>query len=349
MKIKIGDKVRFLNDSGEGKVVRLLSDNIVEVRTPDGWDIPHPINELLVIPDEKGGDAYKPEPFETKAIDKSPRQVKGGRKSTPLDSSQISLLIIQDKTNDQFSGVQLFLVNDSDFNLDFTYYRIGIEKCSLEQKETLEPGTKIFLDQLNLQELSSLKGWQIQGIFSSSEMESITPVINRMISFQTKKFASPGAYQENDYLHEPAMVFGMIPDENEVVDRSLDSLELGELLIQKEKGNIELNKPKVFQTARPDRPPREIDLHINQLIDSVVGLSNREIITIQMESFHRELNQAITSNERSIIFIHGIGNGTLKKELYKSIETEYPVCNYEDASYKEYGYGATLVRIRQNK
>ena len=68
-----------------------------------------------------------------------------------------------------------------------------------------------------------------------------------------------------------------------------------------------------------------------------------------MEAFHKELNQAISDNEKSIVFIHGIGNGTLKKELHKSIESDYPVCQFEDASFKEYGFGATLVRIRQNK
>ena len=349
MKIKIGDQVRFLNDSGEGKVVRFLTDNNVDVRTRDGWDIPYPLNELLVVPGEDGGDAYKPEPFEKEPVKKPTKQGGLAKKDLKMDSPEVFLLIIQDRENEQFSGVQIFLVNDSDLDLDFIYYRLEVEKCKLEQKDTLEPGTKIILDQLGLQELSALKGWQIQGILSNPDMESISPVINKNIPFQTKKFASAGAYVENDFLHDPAMVLSMIPDDDEVLNQSLSAVDLNHILDQKEKGNIELNKPKVFQSTKTERPPKEIDLHVNKLIDSVIGLSNREIINIQMEAFHKELNQAITSNARSIIFIHGIGNGTLKKELYKSIERDYLVCEFEDAPYKEYGFGATLVRIRQNK
>jgi hypothetical protein len=96
-------------------------------------------------------------------------------------------------------------------------------------------------------------------------------------------------------------------------------------------------------------PPREIDLHINKLIDRVTGLSNTEILMLQLNKFRRELDISIKSHEREIIFIHGIGNGTLKNELRRVADQEYRWCSQEDASFKEYGFGATRIRIPQNK
>jgi hypothetical protein len=96
-------------------------------------------------------------------------------------------------------------------------------------------------------------------------------------------------------------------------------------------------------------PPKEVDLHINILLDKVIGLSNTEILTIQLDVFRKELNQSIRNNEREIIFIHGIGNGTLKHELRRVASQEFGWCSQEDASFKEYGFGATRIRIPQNK
>ena len=84
---------------------------------------------------------------------------------------------------------------------------------------------------------------------------------------------------------------------------------------EKEVTNLTLNKPPVAKSSKVKSPAREIDLHINKIADSVVGLTNTEILGIQMELFRRELNRAIRDNESEIVFIHGIGNGTLNGDL----------------------------------
>ncbi|HBB92734.1 MAG TPA: hypothetical protein DC042_13725 [Bacteroidales bacterium] len=118
---------------------------------------------------------------------------------------------------------------------------------------------------------------------------------------------------------------------------------------EKEVTNLTLNKPPVAKSSKVKSPAREIDLHINKIADSVFGLTNTEILGIQMELFRRELNRAIRDNESEIIFIHGIGNGTLKGELRRAADRDFSWCSQEDASFKEYGFGATRIRIPQNK
>lgn len=119
--------------------------------------------------------------------------------------------------------------------------------------------------------------------------------------------------------------------------------------VDKELVNSSLNRHSISKSSNNKIPTREIDLHINKLIDSVVGLTNTEILTLQLDKFRKELNQSIKSNEREIIFIHGIGNGTLKSELRRVADQEFKWCSQEDASFKEYGFGATRIRIPQNK
>lgn len=90
----------------------------------------------------------------------------------------------------------------------------------------------------------------------------------------------------------------------------------------------------------------EIDLHIEELPDNTLGLSNGEKLEIQLKYFQKELDKAVLNKHvRKITFIHGVGSGRLKQELYNILRT-YEKIRYYDAPYRKYGFGATEVVIR---
>lgn len=93
-------------------------------------------------------------------------------------------------------------------------------------------------------------------------------------------------------------------------------------------------------------PIMEVDLHINQLVKSSAGMDNFDIMNIQMDTAKHKLEFAIKNRIPKIVFIHGVGEGVLKSELYFLLKN-YNV-NYYAASYKKYGMGATEVYIYQN-
>ncbi|MCK4562000.1 MAG: Smr/MutS family protein [Flavobacteriaceae bacterium] len=90
----------------------------------------------------------------------------------------------------------------------------------------------------------------------------------------------------------------------------------------------------------------EIDLHMHQLIDSEKGMTNFEMLSIQLAAAKKKLEFAITKKAQRVVFIHGIGEGVLKNELHLMLK-KYPVEIFE-ASYTNYGQGATEVYIYQN-
>ena len=109
---------------------------------------------------------------------------------------------------------------------------------------------------------------------------------------------------------------------------------------------LEKEEPKVVvkRTVSPDLV--EIDLHIHELLEDTRGLANHEMLEVQLGRFRNELDTAIANGTRRIVFIHGIGNGTLKQELRKELTTKYKNYYFQDASFKEYGYGATMVILK---
>ncbi|PWL39192.1 DNA mismatch repair protein MutS [Flagellimonas aquimarina] len=112
----------------------------------------------------------------------------------------------------------------------------------------------------------------------------------------------------------------------------------------------ELTKKKPIPVLKPkerNAPKMEVDLHVNQLVKSTKGLSNFEMLNLQLESAKRQLHFAMDKRIQKVIFIHGVGEGVLKEELYYLFR-KYDNIKFYDADYQKYGLGATEVYIYQN-
>jgi len=91
--------------------------------------------------------------------------------------------------------------------------------------------------------------------------------------------------------------------------------------------------------------PEEVDLHIHNIVNDHKQLSSGEILKIQMDRFEVSLEGAIRNKQKRIIYIHGTGAGKLKYQIRKTLDDKYKRLKYQDASFLEFGYGATLVLL----
>ncbi len=114
--------------------------------------------------------------------------------------------------------------------------------------------------------------------------------------------------------------------------------------IQIKEDDLKKAKPKEKNLKKEDF--LEVDLHIGHLVDYPKQLSNFEMLTIQLETAENIIETAIQNNApKRIVFIHGYGQGVLKKELYKLLDLYSKKCHYFDASFRRYRQGATEVNF----
>lgn len=116
------------------------------------------------------------------------------------------------------------------------------------------------------------------------------------------------------------------------------------------KSEKEIPKKRKTATVKPKErnlPKMEVDLHIHQLTKSSRGMSNHEMLNLQIDTAKRQLDFAIRKRIQKIVFIHGVGEGVLKEEL-KYLFGRYDNVKYYDADYQKYGLGATEVYVNQN-
>ncbi len=118
------------------------------------------------------------------------------------------------------------------------------------------------------------------------------------------------------------------------------------IINEKEKSHKPKPQPKL-KTKDRFEPTLEVDLHIHQLVKSSRGMSNYDMLTLQLDTARRQLEFAISKRIQKVVFIHGVGEGVLRTEL-EYLLGRYTNVKFYDANYQKYGLGATEVYIYQN-
>ena len=126
---------------------------------------------------------------------------------------------------------------------------------------------------------------------------------------------------------------------------SVSNIEVSQIMEEKE---VPRRKKAVSKKPKERNLPKmEVDLHIHQLVRSTKGLTNFDMLNIQLETAKHQLDFAIQKRIQKVVFIHGVGEGVLKDEL-QYLFNKYDNLKYYDADYQKYGLGATEVYIFQN-
>lgn len=351
--LKRGDRVKFLNDTGSGSVTRIIDGQMVMVRTDDGFEYPVLRSELILssidepVADEKRID-IRTEPDAGGADDKGKEAGNTGNLLPEAVSGPVNLFIaVAPQYLDEPVGgeADIYLINDSPyFVLYHCSVRIGENLCETISAGTIEPDTKILLSSQHMDDIFGRgRGLGISIIPYGNGRQPFLLPVNKSIKPGREFMSSRSAYSENDYTDNDSFLVRIEAAEDFNTNEDIAE-KLRESLASVSPSRAAREKPVV--KPKKENNPEEVDLHIHEIMENTSGMTPGEIINVQLARFRTSLDGAINARQRKIVYIHGSGEGKLKHEIRRIIDREYPRCIYQDASFREYGYGATLVIIR---
>ncbi|MEL4308730.1 DNA mismatch repair protein MutS [Joostella sp. CR20] len=166
--------------------------------------------------------------------------------------------------------------------------------------------------------------------------DAIKGVVSKIDSatvFITTEDGFPLEFQENELVKISAT------DELKV-----SNIDVFHAVAEKQKGIKQ--KRKSVKTSKVV-PAMEVDLHIGKLVESTRGMTNFDMLNLQVDTAKHKLEFAIKNRIPKIVFIHGVGEGVLRTEL-EYLFGRYSNITFYDADYQKYGLGATEVYIYQN-
>jgi len=356
MTLKVGDSVKFLNDTGGGVITRFVDKNLAHVQTTDGFEIPVLLTELIrdeqysIEIDQQSDEEDNLKQKGSSSVFRSDQESRGVTAKTDPDISQSEMdlsgiymaLVPVDQRKAGTGTLDIYLVNDSNYRMFFSLGRKYENSVLLEQSGELETNTKLYMHSYSLNSAEGFPDFVVQAIFFRNGKYIFQFPLSMDISLEKYNAGLPGSYVDNDYFHEKALLIPLQDTFQQEVEK-ISNKEI-EDIIRKKEGTTEKTTDKNKVKNKPGQV-EEVDLHIQEIVDDYTGMSNGEIINIQLARFTTSLEGAIRNNVKKIVFIHGVGNGKLKYELRKILDNKYPHLRYQDASFREYGYGATLVVI----
>lgn len=355
--LNIGDKVRFLNAVGGG-IVRKIDRDMAYVEEPDGFETPVLIRECVVVepakPEKKQPEVRTVFTATTFSKDEPHKAAPAPTMSNePIEETpegeqlNIALAIIPHEPKHlNTTAHDICLVNDSNYYLYFTFTSRDDEGWRTRYAGVIEPNMQMELEELQQNEINSLQriGFQYIAFKQGKHYKAKNPGVIEM-RFDPVKLYKLHSFRSNLYYDEPALIIDLVKNDTPIRPLVVNSDDLARAMSEKNRSEA-INRPHISKPKQQANEIIEIDLHINALLDNTAGMSNGEMLEYQLDTFRKVLNDNRNNKGQRIVFIHGKGEGTLRRAILDELRTKYKEYNCQDASFREYGFGATMVTIR---
>ena len=361
--IKKGDTVRFLNAVGGGVVVRIDEvKRLIYVEDEDGFEIPVLERECVAVGEINKETNFIKKDFSSKSSASQPATSQDGGLNvtppvkplemqpqpvveTPEGETLKAFLAFfpVDVKQLQTTAYDCYLINDSNY---FLYYNIvngENDQWKSVANGIIEPNMQEELTSVSKEDLNAWEQIRVQ-LIPLKIAKNYVPqeVIDAKIKINVVRFYKLHSFVANDYFDDLALMVNIVSEKENQKLSDISPDEIKKAMFQKEETTA---RPRIIK--RPQTPDViEVDLHINELLDSTTGLSNADMLQVQLDKFHAVIEENKNRKGQKIVFIHGKGEGVLRKELEKLLKTRYKSYYFQDASFREYGFGATMVTIK---
>ena len=239
--IKVGDTIRYLNASGGG-VVKRIERGVAWVEGPDGFELPTPIHECVVVDSrDTFVPAYKPpvvkrqEP--TAQQPKSSAPVATPATPEPVESAEQDLSFVAPLSKgpwfDRSGGEQLqvhvaylpvsyehfgqspyetYLINESNYHLLFTYSTTTTAGgYKLRSAGVLEPDMRVLVEEFDASEINDHAVSHFQFIaYKPERTYRSMPPVERQVRMDVVKLVKRHAFRENPFFDEDALVIPVL-------------------------------------------------------------------------------------------------------------------------------------------
>jgi hypothetical protein len=210
----------------------------------------------------------------------------------------------------------------------------------------IESETKNLISVFSHSALGKISAFHLQVIWLSRGRYFRKESVDMLIDLHPVNFSKDSYYRENAFFDEKAILF-LVEGKDDWVNPMGDP-EVPEKVIS-QKSEADSKQAPQAKKREPASDTMEIDLHMEDqdLQKSQFSLSG--ILALQMSRFHSALDEAVSKKYRKLVIIHGVGQGTLKMQIRKELQEKYPEFLFQDASFREYGFGATMVHLIADK
>jgi predicted Zn-dependent protease len=351
--MKIGDKVRFLNEVGGGVVSGFKGKDTVLIEDEDGFEVPMLMRECVVVGEDNYEKGHKPSVTPQKKVEEPIKIQKPEIENRPTETREGDVLNVylafvpEDAKAISTTSFDAYLVNDCNYYLYYTYQSAEGKAWKVRSHGLVEPNTKYFMEEFTKDVLNDIEHVAIQFVaFKDGRSFQKKPSVDVELRIDTVKFYKYHTFQDSDFFEEPALIYDVVRNDVPTKQVYVNAEEIQDALLGKKDVDRPRSQPIVKTHNHNSNGIIEVNLHIEELLDDYEKMSNAEMLEYQLDKFREVMDKYKNKREQRIVFIHGKGDGVLRKAILEELKKKYSNCRHQDASFQEYGFGATMVTIK---
>ena len=352
MKFKIGDKVKFIDEMGGGIVTKVIDSRLVKIKTDDGFEMPVVTSNLM--PD------YRSMPDEDKVRQTIPASIITQEEEEPEFISEINpwgtvkeekgVYLAFEPHEQQWlltGDMDVVLMNNTSYELLFSLFLERDNNIEGVDFSSVPANSKIVIETISREDIDQWISGYLQLLFHSDMPGKVYLPVHSVIDIKTGRFFKEGSYRSNTLLSGKAIIITIITQGSMSVISNSESDRKSDIIIEqtKSKPKRELQLIDKYSTSQGNA---EVDLHIAELVENILGLSSLDMLKIQVDTFKKVLENAIVNDYQKITFIHGVGNGVLKNAIIKELD-DYEGIENRMASISKFGVGAIDIIIKSKE
>ncbi len=334
MKFQIGDIVRVLHSNEEGEVIDIINDKMVML---DVGGVQFPVyNDQVEYPYFKKFSEKKifSTKKEKKYVDDLKREDNTNDKKT-VDGMWLTFLPVLDTDefgDDVVDNLKVHLVNRTEAAYTFDYKLAFFGKPEFELKNTVQPFEDFYIHDVPFEDLNDSPFFEFEFSLLKPDKKK-AEICTASLKLKPKQlFIKIEEIRTRNEASFSYRLFNIYPD---MVTE--DKADVGNLYAKNK--SYDASKGRQFMES----PKSVIDLHIEKLTDNWQGMSNLQIINMQLKTFEKYYDLAIAHLQPSLIVIHGVGSGRLRDDIHELLKYRKEVKTFVNQYDPRFGYGATEI------
>lgn len=335
MKYQIGDRVLILHSNEEGEIIDIINDKMVMVQV-EGVNFPVYMDQID-FPYYKRFTEKKlfPAKKQKKYVDDL-RKEKPSAVTKTEDGVWLSFLPVfaTDEFGDEYvEELKLHLLNRTGAAYKFSYKQSFLGKPAFDLINEVNAFQDFYLHDISFEDLNDSPWFEFEFSLLQPDKKK-AEFCEAVVKPKAKQVF--GRIEELKKKNEATFsyrLFEKFPDKKVEEKFEMDKLSAkGYKIYDAKKARQHLESPRSV-----------VDLHIEKITDDWAGLSNYEILRMQLKTFEKYYELALAHLQPSLIVIHGVGEGKLRDEIHDILRTKKEVSSFVNQYDARFGYGATEI------
>ena len=331
MKYEVGDIVLILHSQEEGEVVEIINSEMVLVDV-NGVRFPVYFDQIDFLYFKRFSEKKIVVPKKEKIYVDNLKKEEATKKSQIHSGVWLSFLPVFEKDifeDDVVEKFKIYLLNQTNESYRFNYQVRFKDSSDFHLNNSILPFKEFYLHDIPFEEMNDAPKFEF-------DFELIIKNKKKVDHYETTfKIKAKQLFQKIEEIkmkNEPTFAFQLFDHYPDKVDNVVPDYN---------KSTEFYNISRAQQKLEPARSV--VDLHIEKLMDNWKGLSNFEILTIQLNHFEKYYKLAVAHRQPNLVVIHGVGTGKLRNEIHEILKTKKEVRTFANQYHERFGFGATEI------